>query len=82
MNRLVSAPARPTPAAVPGLPPDYYARAQALWPRLESHRLARVKHDPGRVAALVARRTTLSYAAILQLLGVPPAELDAANRDH
>jgi hypothetical protein len=82
MNSLVSASDCPTPAAVPSLPADYYARALALWPRLEHHRLARVKHDPGRVAALVARRTTLPKEAILELLGAPRAGTDTVSRDH
>jgi hypothetical protein len=82
MNSRVSASDHPTLAAPLSLPPDYYARALALWPRLERHRLARVKHDPGRVAALVARRTTLPRAAILELLGAPRAETDTSSRDH
>jgi hypothetical protein len=50
--------------------PDYYARALALWPRLESPRRGRARRDPRRVARLISRRTNLSYKAILQLLGV------------
>lgn len=69
-------------APLPDLLPDYCSRALALWPRLERHRLARVRHDPRRVASLVARRTTLSRAAILQLLGAPAAESDSPKRDH
>jgi hypothetical protein len=61
---------------------DYCARALVLWPRLERGRLARVRHDPIRVAALVSRRTTLSYAAILELLGVSSEESDVTTRDH
>jgi hypothetical protein len=49
--------------------PDYYARALALWPRLDHPRLARVRTDPNRVAALISRRTTLPVEAILALLG-------------
>ena len=69
-------------APLPDLPPDYCSRALALWPRLERNRLARVRHNPSRVASLVARRTTLSRAAILQLLGAPSAESDSPKRDH
>jgi hypothetical protein len=50
--------------------PDYYARAIALWPRLDS-RHCRARRDPRRVAALIARRTPLSREAILALLGAP-----------
>ncbi len=50
---------------------DYCSRALALWPRLERHKLTRIKHDPGRLAALIARRTTLPEEAILELLGAP-----------
>jgi hypothetical protein len=62
--------------------PDYSIRAMALWPRLDVHRLARIRHDRNRVAALVSRRTTLSYVAILELLGAPPEEREAPVRDH
>ena len=71
-----------SPAPAPELAPDYCARALALWPRLERHRLARVRHDPRRVAALVSRRTALSLATILELLGAPSAESEAPSRDH
>jgi hypothetical protein len=67
---------------LPDLLPDYCSRALALWPRLQRHRLARVRNDPRRVAALISRRTALSYATILELLGAPPAEPDAPSRDH
>jgi hypothetical protein len=62
--------------------PDYGIRALALWPRLDVHRLARVRHDRNRVAALVSRRTTLSYVAILELLGDASDGSDAPVRDH
>jgi hypothetical protein len=52
-------------------PPDYYARGLALWPRLSPPRQDRVRRDPRRIAALVSRRTNLSYQAILALLGAP-----------
>ena len=48
--------------------PDYYARALALWPRLEPPRLERVRHDPNLMAVRISRRTTLSMEAILALL--------------
>ena len=62
--------------------PDYGIRALALWPRLNVHRLARIRHDRDRVAALVSRRTTLSYVAILELLGDASDGSDAPLRDH
>ena len=49
--------------------PDYYVRALALWPRLEPPRTERIRHDPNRMAARIARRTRLSREAILALLG-------------
>jgi len=54
----------------------------ALWPRLERHRLARVRHDPNRMAALISRRTNLSRSAILDLLGAPDADGEAPSRDN
>ena len=66
----------------PDLPPDYWSRALALWPRLERHRLARVRHDPNRVATLISRRTNLSHSAILDLLGAPTPACDAPSRDN
>jgi hypothetical protein len=82
MNSLAPASPAGAPAPLPDLPPDYWSRALALWPRLERQRLARVRHDPRRVASLISRRTTLSHKAILELLGAPPDEPDAPNRDH
>lgn len=61
---------------------DYYARALALWPRVDRSRLARVRHDPARVAVLISHRTNLSLGAILELLGVPIVALGSAERDH
>jgi hypothetical protein len=81
MNSLATT-AAATTAPMVSADPDYCARALALWPRLDRGRLARVRHDPSRVAALVSRRTTLSSGAILQLLGAPPAPTDAPARDH
>jgi hypothetical protein len=66
------APTKSTPPQ--GISPDYCSRAIALWPRLERSRLARAGNDPGRLAALVARRTRLPHSAILELLGVPASQ--------
>jgi hypothetical protein len=82
MNSLTPALGGSPAAPLPDLQPDYCARALVLWPRLDSQRLARVRHDPRRVAALVSRRTTLSYVAILELLGAASVETDAPSRDH
>ena len=93
MNSLAQTAVRPAAPPAPTTPPvdasadapDYCSRALVLWPRLERGRLARVRHDPSRVAALVSRRTTLSYRAILELLGAPadlPAVPDIPGRDH
>jgi hypothetical protein len=82
MNNLAPASSAGKLAPLPDLLPDYWSRALALWPRLERHRLARVRHDPRRVAALISRRTNLSPAAILELLGAPPDEIDVPNGDH
>ncbi len=46
-------------------------RALARWPRLEPAALRRCRHDPHRIAALVARRTSIPPEAILELLTVP-----------
>ena len=46
-------------------------RALARWPRLEPAALRRCRHDPRRIAALVARRTSIPPEAILELLTVP-----------
>ena len=58
---------------LPQAAPDYYARALARWPRLGYPRPGRVRRNPRRVAALISRRTNLSYCAILELLGAPDA---------
>lgn len=71
-----------TPAASPTPPePDYYARALALWPRLDP-RFSRVRRNPYRMALLVSRRTNLSLDAILELLGAPSDEVVCDGRDH
>jgi hypothetical protein len=82
MNSLTTALGGAGTAPIPDSLPDYCSRALALWPRLERQRLARVRHDPRRMAALISRRTTLSYVAILELLGASSEETDAPGRDH
>jgi hypothetical protein len=81
MNRLTPATADTNPPP-PGTMPDYCSRALALWPRLERHELARVRHDPRRVATLISRRTTLPHAAILQLLVASDLADETAGRDR
>jgi len=68
-------PARPTLRSLPRprvpLHPDIqarYARALALWPRLDRRQLARTRGDIHRIARLVARRTAMSEDAIRRLL--------------
>ena len=46
-------------------------RAMALWPRLDRAALRRCRQDPSRIAALIARRTSLSPEAIKQVLLMP-----------
>jgi hypothetical protein len=46
-------------------------RALALWPRLDAKALYRCRHDPQRIARLVARRTSLSLETILGMLSIP-----------
>lgn len=75
MNSLVDG-AEPQPT------PDYYARALALWPRLGYSRPGRVRRDPRRVAALISRRTNLSYQTILKLLGAPADLTETPGLDH
>ena len=71
MSDLIQVNPAKTPAPPPQAQPDYYSRALALYPRLEPARLARVRRDPNRVAALISRRTTLPVKSILALLGAP-----------
>jgi hypothetical protein len=52
-------------------PPPYAARALVLWPRLDATQLRRTKGDPGRIARLIERRTTIPREQILKLLGAP-----------
>lgn len=46
-------------------------RALALWPRLDPAALRRCQHDAHRIAALVARRTTMPPEAIFNMLTMP-----------
>lgn len=46
-------------------------RALALWPRLDRGALRRCHNDAHRIAALVARRTTMPPEAILNVLTMP-----------
>jgi hypothetical protein len=46
-------------------------RALALWPRLDRAALRRCRNDARRIAALVARRTTMPPDAILNVLTMP-----------
>jgi hypothetical protein len=46
-------------------------RALALWPRLDRAALRRCHDDASRIAALVARRTSLPPEAIRDLLTMP-----------
>lgn len=76
MNSLSGSAAPGSPST--GLRPDYCSRALALWPRLDLQRLARARHDAGRVATLVSHRTTLPRRAILELLGAAPEKISEA----
>jgi len=51
-------------------------RALAFWPRLDRAALRRCKDDPHRIAALVARRTSLPRESIVQMLTLPPVSPD------
>ncbi len=46
-------------------------RALAIWPRLDRSALRRCHSDAHRIAALVARRTTMPPEAILNVLTMP-----------
>ena len=46
-------------------------RALALWPRLDRAALRRCHNDARRIAALVARRTTMPPEAIVAVLTMP-----------
>ena len=47
-----------------------------MWPRLDRAALRRCKDDPHRIAALVARRTSLPRESIVQMLTLPPVSSD------
>jgi hypothetical protein len=51
-------------------------RALALWPRLDRAALRRCRNDAHRIAALVARRTTMPPEAIFNVLTMPPVDDD------
>jgi hypothetical protein len=60
------------PVALPPTPLSALERrALALWPRLDRAALRRCRQDPGRIAELVARRTTMPPEAIRQVLLMP-----------
>lgn len=44
------------------------SRALALWPRLDRSALRRCGNDPGRIASLISRRTSLPPESIKQIL--------------
>jgi len=46
-------------------------RALALWPRLDRAALRRCRNDAHRIAALVARRTTMPPESIFNVLTMP-----------
>lgn len=46
-------------------------RAMALWPRLDRAALRRCHQDPGKIAALISRRTSLPPETIKQVLLMP-----------
>lgn len=51
-------------------------RALSRWPGLDRHALARCRHDPERIARLVARRSSLMPRTIRVLLEVPTVAPD------
>jgi hypothetical protein len=51
-------------------------RALALWPRLDRAALRRCHQDPERIAALVARRTSMPQEAIKSVLTMPAVSDD------
>jgi hypothetical protein len=56
--------------------PALERRALAMWPRLEPAALRRCHSDPRRIAALVARRTSIPQDAIIRLLTMPAVSDD------
>ncbi len=55
----------------PASPCTVDRRALALWPGLDRRALARCRHDPIRIARLVAHRSSLAPSAIRSLLSMP-----------
>jgi len=51
-------------------------RALALWPRLDRAALRRCHNDAHRIAALIARRTTMPPEAIYNVLTMPAVAAD------
>jgi hypothetical protein len=49
----------------------YSQRALNIWPRLDRRALSRCACDPGRIARVVARRTSLPLDAIVWLITRP-----------
>ena len=60
----------------PGWESELVRRALSIWPRLDRAALRRCKDDPHRIAALVARRTSLPRESIVQMLTLPPVSSD------
>jgi hypothetical protein len=54
-------------------------RALTLWPRLDRAALRRCRQDPGRIADLVAHRTTLPPEAIRMMLVMPAVTDDEVS---
>jgi hypothetical protein len=54
-------------------------RALALWPRLDPVALRRCRRDPRRIAALVARRTSLPPETIHAMLVMPAVTQEEAT---
>ncbi len=55
----------------PAWGPDIDRRARSMWPRLDPRALRRCRHDPRRIARLVARRSSLGVETILGMLVGP-----------
>ncbi len=69
MTRAAPAPTTPTsPNHASTAMRPVTRRAMAIWPRLDGPSLARCGDDPRKVAALVARRTSLPVEVILAML--------------
>jgi hypothetical protein len=55
---------------------NFERRALALWPRLDRAALRRCNQDPERIAALVARRTSMPPEAIKSVFTMPSVSED------